>query len=624
MSKPMAQSSGNTGSPSHQAAHAGPRPPHGPGGPHGIGKPKVKPKDMLGTLLKIWAYLSSEKTKLALILFMIVLSSALKLLGPFLLGYAIDHYISTKGDQGLPLLVGALGLTYLGYAAATWLQSIWMINIAQRAVFRMRADLFTGLHRLPIAYFTKRQHGELMSRLTNDMDNVSQTLNSSFIQLSSSILTFIGMLAMMLWLSPLLTLVSLIIVPLLFLGMRWITNRTGPYFKEQQRALGELNGFVEETFSGQKLVKAYSQEEKVTAQFLAKSERLRDAGYWAQMYSGFIPKLMNMLNDLSFALIAGAGGVMAVYNLISIGVIVTFAEYARQFTRPLNDLANQFNTFLSAVAGAERVFEVLEQEPEASDEAHAKPLQYLRGDIEFDRVSFAYDADVQTVSDVSFHVAPGQTAALVGPTGAGKSTLVQLLSRFYELNNGHIRVDGIDIKEITRNSLRGHMGFVLQDSFLFEGSIRDNIRYGRLEASDEEVELAAKQANAHSFIMKLSDGYDTRLDTEGSGISQGQKQLLSIARAILADPAILILDEATSSIDTVTELHIQEALYRLMKDRTSIVIAHRLNTIRQADQILVLLDGRIQEKGSHSELMQQKGYYSQLVEGQYEQHGAYT
>lgn len=595
------------------------RAPHGPGGPHGIGKPKVKPKDMLATLLKIWAYLAGDKVKLFLILLFVITSSVLGLLGPYLLGYAVDHYITVDGGQGLLTIIGLLGLVYLLNAIITWLQNVWMISIAQRAVFRMRQDLFAGLHRLPIAYFSKRQHGELMSRLTNDMDNVSQTLNSSFIQLSSSILTFIGMLGMMLWLSPLLTLVTLVIVPLLILGMRWITRKTGPYFKEQQQALGGLNGFVEETFSGQKLVKAYSQEEKVTSQFQAHNQRLRNAGYWAQTYSGFIPKLMNMLNNLSFTLVAGFGGWMAVYGLVSIGVILTFAEYARQFTRPLNDLANQYNTFLSAVAGAERVFEVLEQESEARDEGEAIELDRVEGAIRFDRVSFSYSEEVQTIRDISFQIRPGQTAALVGPTGAGKSTIVQLLSRFYDLNEGHIEIDGIDVRKIKRDSLRRHMGFVLQDSFLFEGTIRDNIRYGRLDATDKEIEKAAQMANAHHFIMKLPAGYETRLDSEGNGISQGQKQLLSIARAILADPEILILDEATSSIDTVTELHIQEALYRLMKGRTSIVIAHRLNTVRRADLILVLIEGQIREKGSHDELMKQKGYYSQLVNSQYEQ-----
>nr|WP_245595979.1 ABC transporter ATP-binding protein [Paenibacillus taiwanensis] len=574
---------------------------------------------MLGTLLKIWAYLSNYRGRLGLILILVLISSVLGLLGPFLLGYAIDRFIGAPDHGGLVQLIVLLACVYVVHSIALWLQNIWMIRISQQAVSQMRKELFQSLHRMPVSFFVKRQHGELMSRLTNDMDNVSSTLNSSFIQLSSSVLTFVGMLGMMLWLSPTLTLITLLIVPLMYFGMKWITNRTGKYFKEQQRNLGDMNGFIEETFSGQKMVKAFSQERKVTAQFIEKSERLREAGCWAQMYSGFIPKLMNMLNNVSFAIIAGAGGLMAVYGMITIGVIVTFGEYARQFTRPLNDLANQFNTFLSAIAGAERVFEILEQDPEAKDEGQAMPIHEIRGEIRYEDVSFAYEKDMQTVSELNFHLAAGQTAALVGPTGAGKSTVIHLLSRFYDPDEGTIYVDGVDIRQITRDSLRSHMGFVLQDPFLFQGTIRDNIRYGRLEATDEEVEQAAELANAHSFISRLSCGYETLLDAEGSGISQGQKQLISIARAILADPSILVLDEATSSIDTVTELKIQEALYRLMRGRTNIVIAHRLNTVRQADVIVVLENGRITEQGNHNGLMDKRGFYYGLVQSQFEE-----
>lgn len=586
---------------------------------HGAGpRQKQKPKDMLGTLMKIWAYLSSYRGRLGLILILVFISSVLGLLGLFLLGYAVDQFIGAADHGGLVQLIALLAGVYVIHSIALWLQNIWMIHISQQAVSQMRKELFQSLHRMPVSFFTKRQHGELMSRLTNDMDNVSSTLNSSFIQLSSSVLTFVGMLGMMLWLSPTLTLITLLIVPIMYFGMKWITNRTGKHFKEQQRSLGDMNGFIEETFSGQRMVKAFSQERKVTAQFIEKSERLREAGYWAQMYSGFIPKLMNMLNNVSFAIIAGAGGLMAVNGMITIGVIVTFGEYARQFTRPLNDLANQFNTFLSAIAGAERVFEILEQDPEAKDEGNAAHINEIRGDIRYEDVSFAYEKDMQTVSDLNFHLAAGQTAALVGPTGAGKSTVINLLSRFYDPDEGTIYVDGVDIRQITRDSLRSHMGFVLQDPFLFQGSIRDNIRYGRLEATDEEVEQAAELANAHFFISRLAYGYETLLDAEGSGISQGQKQLISIARAILADPSILVLDEATSSIDTVTELKIQEALYRLMRGRTNIVIAHRLNTVRQADMIVVLENGRIMEHGNHDELMDKRGFYYGLVQSQFE------
>ncbi|MCR8642783.1 ABC transporter ATP-binding protein/permease [Paenibacillus sp. N1-5-1-14] len=573
------------------------------------GKPSPKPKNWYRTLSRIGTYLSAYKGMLALILIMVVASSLLALLGPYLIGQAVDIFIVNKELEGLWSVIGLLIGVYILYSLSTWLQNYWMIGAAQQAIYSMRTDLFKQLHRLPVSYYTKRQHGELMSRITNDIDNVSQTLNSSFIQISSSVLTFIGMISLMLWLSPLLTLITLMIVPIMFLGMKWITNRTGKLFKEQQRNIGELNGFIEETFSGQKIVKAFSQEQKVIETFRLKNERLRTSGYWAQTYSGFIPKLMNVLNNLSFAFIAGAGALLAVRDLVSIGVIVTFCEYARQFTRPLNDLANQFNTFLSAIAGAERVFEVLDEAREEKDERQAVALTQVRGDIEFEHVSFTYEQGGNTLRDISFRAEAGQTVALVGPTGAGKTTIINLLSRFYNLNEGQIYLDGTSIQEITRQSLRQHMGFVLQDSFLFQGTIRDNIRYGRLDATDSEVEAAAQMANAHSFIMKLPNQYETVLDQDGSGISQGQKQLLSIARAMLADPSILILDEATSSIDTITEIKIQEALYRLMQGRTNIVIAHRLNTIRQADLILVLEDGRIIEQGTHQSLLEQQGFY---------------
>jgi ATP-binding cassette subfamily B protein len=347
----------------------------------------------------------------------------------------------------------------------------------------------------------------------------------------------------------------------------------------------------------------------VTDNFLAKAQKLKISGYWAQTYSGFIPKLMNGLTNSSFGIIAIVGGMLVMNDMITIGIVVTFSEYARQFIRPLNDLANQFNTFLSAIAGAERVFEVLEEEAEVHDERDAVELPELRGEILFSDVAFSYNPQVRTLSELDFQVKAGETLALVGPTGAGKSTIVQLLTRFYDADSGQILIDGHNITGIKRSSLRRHMGFVLQDSFLFQGTIRENIRYGRLEATDAEVEAAAISANAHAFIMKLPQQYDTMLKQDGGGISQGQKQLMSIARAILADPSILILDEATSSIDTITELKIQEALFRLMKGRTSIVIAHRLNTIQQADQILVVDKGTIIEKGSHDALLQQKGFY---------------
>ncbi len=565
---------------------------------------------------------------LILVLFMVVVNVAMGLLGPYVLGLAVDNLVYEQGD-GIMRLIVCLGGIYAVLSLSAYLQNYWMIGISQKTVYTMRKDLFRHFHLLPIDYFVKRRHGELMSRITNDIDNVSQTLNSSFIQIFSSVLTFAGMLVLMAALSPLLTLVTLLIVPLMFLGMRWITSRTGRLFKEQQRYLGDLNGYVEETVSGQRIVKLFSQEKRVIEEFMEKNRRLRDASYWAQVYSGFIPKLMNVLNNASFAIIAAVGGWLTLRGVISVGTILVFAEYARQFTRPLNDLANQFNTLLSAAAGAERVFEVMEEESEFEDHEDSREkehlqtaqLQTVRGEIRFENVSFSYDGDegekLDTLQGIDLHVKPGETMALVGPTGAGKTTITSLLARFYDPQQGRILIDGIDITTIERNELRRLMGFVLQDTFLFAGTIRENIRYGRLEASDEEVEHAAKLANAHSFIMQLPQGYDTVLTQDAADISQGQRQLLAIARAILADPAILILDEATSSIDTITEIKIQEALYRLMQGRTSIVVAHRLNTIQNADQIVVLHQGRIIERGTHQSLLAKKGYYYDLYQSQF-------
>ncbi len=570
------------------------------------------------TIRRIWSYLADQKSLLILVLLMVVASSALGLLGPFLIGWGIDKYFATDSTDGFLWLLLGLAAVYLFHSLSLWFQSYWMIGIAQKTVYTMRKQLFNHFHKLSIDFFNKRQHGELMSRVTNDIENVSATLNSSVIQIFSSVLTLVGTLAVMIWLSPLLTLVTMIIVPLMFVGMKWITSRTGRLYKEQQRRLGEMNGYIEETISGQKIIKSFSQEPKVIEEFRVKNQQLKESGYWAQTFTGFIPKLMNMLNNLSFTIVAGVGGFFALKGYVTIGTIVIFSEYSRQFTRPLNDLSNQFNTLLSAVAGADRVFDIIDTEEEAVDEKGAEPLPNILGKVEFKDVSFSYEKGGDTVSDLNFIAEPGQTVALVGPTGAGKSTIINLVSRFYEPDQGMILIDGHDSKKITRESLRKQMGFVLQDSFLFQGSIRENIRYGKLDATDEEVEKAAKAANAHTFIQRLPEGYETELNQDDAGISQGQKQLLSIARAILADPSILILDEATSSIDTITELKIQEALQHLLKGRTSFIIAHRLNTIKSADRIIVIESGQIIEKGKHDELLAQKGFYYELYTSQLE------
>ncbi|PIC98937.1 ABC transporter ATP-binding protein [Sporosarcina sp. P29] len=567
-----------------------------------------KASNWQSVLLRIWHLIDQQRGLLITVMTLVLISSALALIGPLLIGNMIDQYIIPKKVDGLSMQIGLLLLVYAGFSLSTYFQNYWMVGIAQQTVYRLRTQLFGHLQKLPIRFFDKRQHGELMSRVTNDIENVSQTLNSSLIQVFSSVLTLVGTVSIMLYLSPLLTLLTMIIVPLMFIAMRWITRRTGILFKEQQRAIGELNGMIEETVSGQRVVKAFSQEQNVMEEFAKKSERLRTAGFWAQTYSGFIPKVMNTLNNMSFAIVAGVGGLLAVtgYGGVTVGTIVIFSEYARQFTRPLNDLANQFNTVLSAIAGAERVFAIMD-EPVEKDEA-MKRIETLHGDVEFRNVSFGYEEEA-IIKNLSFHVKSGETAAFVGATGAGKTTIMQLLSRFYEIDSGQILLDGIPINELPRHTVRSQMAFVLQDPFLFEATVRENIRYGRLDATNEEVEEAAKKANAHSFICKLSNGYDTVLTAGGEEISQGQKQLLSIARALVADPTLLLLDEATSSIDTVTELAIQEALERLMEGRTSFVIAHRLNTIRQADKIFVLADGELLESGSHEELLKRKGVF---------------
>ena len=579
-------------------------------------KKKVeKVSDWKGVLSRLWKLVDEQRFLLIVVLLLVVVSSALSLLGPYLVGRIIDEYITVSVFEGLARLIGILIVVYIFLSISMYLQSYWMIGVAQQTIYRLRTILFNKLQKLPVSFFDKRQHGELMSRMTNDIENVSQTLNSSFIQVFSSLLTLVGTTVVMLMLSPLLTLVTLIIVPVMFFAMKWITKRTSKLFKEQQQAVGELNGMIEETISGQRIVKAFSQEQRMLEDFALKSERLKRTGFWALTYSGFIPKVMNLLNNTSFTLVAAAGGVLAYHGYVSIGEIVIFTEYARQFTRPLNDLANQFNTVLSAIAGAERVFAIID-EPEEQDTVMENKDLKLKGNVTFENVTFKYNTkdEKPTIEKVSFHVEAGKTAALVGATGAGKTTIMQLLARLYETNEGKIIIDGIAIDQMPRYTLRSQTAFVLQDPFLFEMSVKENIRYGKLNATDEEIIQAAKEANAHEFIAKLPNGYDTILSADGGEISQGQKQLLSIARALVADPAILLLDEATSSIDTVTELKIQEALERLMEGRTSFVIAHRLNTVRKADLIFVMENGKLIESGSQEDLINAQGrFYSMLM-----------
>lgn len=563
------------------------------------------------TLKRILDFVAEQKMLLFIVLLLVVLSSAFALIGPFIIGRLIDQFIDGSSLSQLSYWLYGLAVVYLLYSLANYFQNYWMVGIAQQTVFRIRTQLYGHFFKLPLRFFDKRKHGELMSRATNDIETISSTLNSAFIQVVSSILTLTGTVAVMLWLSPLLTLITMLIVPLMFYGMRWITKRTSLLFKQQQAAIGEMNGLIEESITGQHVVKAFTQETEMLRQFDEKNSRIRTVGFWALTYSGFIPKVMNTLNSLSFAIVALAGGLFAYYGHISIGTIIIFTEYARQFTRPLNDLANQFNTVLSALAGAERVFLIMD---EKEDEIDGENVELL-GNVRFQNVSFQYDAQASspTLSNVSFEVKSGQSVALIGQTGAGKTTIMQLLTGLYEKTDGKIVFDDMEIEEISKASLRSQMAFVLQDPFLFEMSIKENIRYGKLDATDEEIYEAAKKANAHTFIDKLPEKYDTILSADGSQISQGQKQLLSIARAFVADPKILLLDEATSSIDTVTELHIQEALEKLMEDRTSFIIAHRLNTIRKVDYVIVLNQGKIIEQGKRQELIENQGVFGQML-----------
>jgi ATP-binding cassette, subfamily B, multidrug efflux pump len=576
-------------------------------------KQRAKVENPKETLLRIWRYMLMEKRLLIATLCMILVSSVLTLVGPVILGHIVDQFVSGNYTVGYLLQqLGWLLVIYTAVAVLTFLQGYWMITISQTAVFSIRKDLFKHLQKLKLVFFDKRQHGELMSRMTNDVDNISTTLNTSMVQIVSSVITFIGILTVMLILSPILTIVTLLVVPIMFVGIRWITNRTRHAFRAQQQAVSSVNGYAEESLSGQAVIKAYAQEQQVIDNFKQKTENLQQAGFWAQTFSGFIPKWMNMLNNISFAVIAGIGALLIGYGQagITVGTIVIFLEYSRQFTRPLNELANQFNSLFSALAGAERVFGILDEQEEHQDMSK-QTITKLQGNISFDHVTFAYEGE-PALKDVSFTIRPGEMAAFVGPTGSGKTTIMNLIAGFYQPDNGQVMIDGKALSAIDLNSYRNHIGVVLQQDFLFKGTIMENIRYGKLEATDEEVMRAAKQANAHRFISRLPDGYHTLVGQDGGGLSQGQRQLLSIAKALLRDPDILLLDEATSSIDTITELRIQQAMEVLMKGRTSIVVAHRLNTIEQADTIFVLEDGEIKERGNHAQLLEQKGFYAAL------------
>ena len=599
-------------------------PPHGGGGPRGgpMGGHVEKAKKPSATLLRLAKYLMPYKYSLSLIGALVVTSSILSLLGPYLLGVAIDSYI-LKGDvAGLTFIA----LIMLGVYAANWtaqaLQGIIMTAISQKALRALRSDLFNHLQTLSLSFFDKRSAGELMSRLTNDMDAISMALTQNVTQLAAALLSLVGILVAMFTLNLWLALGSLLVLPPMVLITMFIGRKALMGFRGLQAQLGRLNSGIEEAIGGERVIQAFSHQGQVLDQFDKVNNAVRDAAIKAMSYGFVMPPLVNVMSSLGIALVVGLGGWMALTGMITVGVIAAFIGYARNFVQPLRQLSDLYNSVQTALAGAERVFEVIDEKPEITDKPGAIPLDEVKGEVVFDHVDFSYVPGVPVLKNVSLRAEPGETVAFVGPTGAGKTTMINVLGRFYEIQGGLIRVDGYDIRDVEKDSLRSQLGTVLQDNFLFADTVMENIRYGNLKATDEECVEAAKLANADQFITRLPQGYQTRLTERGSNLSQGQRQLLAIARAVIANPRILVLDEATSNVDTRTEIRIQEALLRLMEGRTSFVIAHRLSTIRKADKVLVIRNGEVIERGTHESLLAQKGFYHSLYMSQFRGHQA--
>jgi ATP-binding cassette subfamily B protein len=592
--------------------------------------PPQKPKDFKGTVKRLTGYLKPYAGQLLAILVMGVLGTAFSIIAPKLLGDITTKLfeVVTARIAGVPAEVDYRGIgniilillaLYAVSSVFTWIQQYWMAGIEQKTVYTLRREVNEKLSRLPLRYFDARPHGETLSRITNDVDNIGNTLQQSLMQLVTSLVTIAGVIAMMLYISPLLTLVCLVTLPLSALAAAAVAKRSQVQFLGQQRSLGELSGHVEEMIAGHRIVKAFGREEDAVRKFDGINGRLYDSGWRAQFISGILMPLTGFIGNLGYVIICVVGGILVAGSRIAIGDVQAFIQYARQFNMPITQLAGIANIIQSTVASAERVFELLDEAEETPDAAADQPAAQdgPRGAVEFRNVRFGYAPDELLFDDLSFEVKPGQTVAIVGPTGAGKTTLVNLLMRFYDIQGGSISIDGRDIRTMERGRLRSLFGMVLQDTWLFGGTIRDNIAFGREDATEEEIIAAARAAYADRFIRTLPDGYDTVLNEEAANLSQGQKQLLTIARAVLADPAILILDEATSNVDTRTEYQIQDAMNRLMRGRTSFVIAHRLSTIRGADVILVMNRGRVIEQGTHEELLAKGGFYAELYYSQF-------
>ncbi|HEU0293127.1 MAG TPA: ABC transporter ATP-binding protein [Anaerolineales bacterium] len=576
-----------------------------------------KARDSRRALARLAAYLSPYKFALALVLGMVLIYILLGLLEPYLIGRAIDQYISTKQLAGLSQLAILLLITYIfdnGFqAASSWV----MASISQDALRSLRRDLFGHLQRLSIAFFDQHTAGELMSRLTNDIDAINQAVSQNVVSLIASVLSLVGIVITMFVLNPYLAISAILVVPIMFWFTQFIARYTRKGFRELQKELGEINGVMEESISGQRVVKAFRRSETAIERFRASNEKVYKAGVYANTYALMLMPLTWVLGNFFIIVLVGLGGYLALKGLATVGMIATFVGYAQNFIHPLRQLANMYNSIQAALAGAERVFEIMDI-PAEVDHASDSPLPLpVRGEVHFTDVSFGYRPDTPIIKKMTLEAKAGQTIALVGPTGAGKTTIINLLTRFYEINSGSIKIDGRDIREVSKDDLRKKLGIVLQDTFLFADTVMENIRYGRLDATDEECIEAAKLADADHFIHQLPQGYQTRLSERASNLSQGQRQLLSIARAILADPSILILDEATSSVDTRTEARIQKSLLRLMEGRTSFVIAHRLSTIRDADNVIVIRDGEIVEQGTHQQLLEAKGFFHKLYMSQF-------